>query len=626
MGFFLAGKKMPYECDTTAVVSSTEVVVRNRHSVRPQAPSEKTQRLSSAAVTLRERRRQHRLRLVLFPLLAVLVALTYSDVSNASTKVASGFSAKDLVDASLTAAFLLALVLVALATRSRSPHVIFRPADISVSLVDVVGVPGAVAEATRTLRLFTDRQVFAEELGGSVPWGVIFEGAPGMGKVLVAKAMAKEAGVPALVVDAPALIGPTSRQTRRRIRAYFRDLAHVSRTEGGGIGVIEGIDRLTPARGLTSEGNMHLWAEGELLLQIQSMEQPTLRSRAAISLIRWLESFLTAESRTGSAHRRRSNVFLVATTANRQLVDSALFDSGMLDRTVTFNAPSLVSRADLVRFHLNRKAHDPTLDVPEAAPAIATMTSGYSLAETERLMDEALVMALTDGRSMMSLTDITRAKLGLEFGQSETTTVDADERRRLALHESAHALVAYELGGGQTLEVLSIIKRKESLGLLHHGVAEESTTQKRSQMEVLLRVLMAGLAAEEYAFDDPSSGPASDLAIATQIGAAMVGSFGMGRALISIMPMVEEELNDGLLTQVLSDPELREELEALLARAYQEATDIVTNRWAVIEHLAAELLIKEEMIGRQITDAIEAVMPPQPLAILSPRRKNGLPS
>ena len=153
--------------------------------------------------------------------------------------------------------------------------------------------------------------------------------------------------------------------------------------------------------------------------------------------------------------------------------------------------------------------------------------------------------------------------------------------------------------------------------MLNHAGQDEAVTQKRSQMELLLRVLMAGLAAEEYAFDDPSSGPATDLAVATQIGAAMVGSFGMGRALISILPMVEDELNDGLLDQELGDPELREELEALLARAYQEATDIVTSRWSVIEHVANELLEQEEMIGRQITDALESATPPAPLTIVT---------
>ena len=591
--------------------------MRVRSQVESQRTTSGATRISAAAVALRERRRQQRLRLVLVPLAAILVVLVYYDFSNSLTIRTTGLSVRDTVDILLTIVFVLFAAGVVVAARPRSPHATFRPADIPFSLDDIVGIPGAVADATRALRLFTDRQVFAEELGGSVSWGAIFEGPAGMGKELVAKAMAHDAGVPALIVDAAALVGPTSRQTRRRIRAYFRDLRRTARVDGGALGVIEGIDRLTPARGLAPEGELHLWAEGELLLQIQTLEQPSVQSRALISIIRWLESFITAESRTGSAHRRRSNVFLVATTSSRVLVDPVVFDSGMLDRTVSFSAPSLGSRADLVRFHLNRKAHDPTLDVPEAAPAIAMMTAGYSLADTERLMDEALVMALTDGRETMSLTDITRAKLGLEFGQSETTTLDKEERRRLALHESAHAVVAYDLGGGQTLEVLSIIKRKDSLGMLNHAGQDEAVTQKRSQMELLLRVLMAGLAAEEYAFDDPSSGPATDLAVATQIGAAMVGSFGMGRALISILPMVEDELNDGLLDQVLGDPELREELEALLARAYQEATDIVTSRWSVIEHVANELLEKEEMIGRQITDAIESATPPAPLTIVT---------
>src|SRR4029453_12063339 len=107
------------------------------------------------------------------------------------------------------------------------------------------------------------------------------------------------------------------------------------------------------------------------------------------------------------------------------------------------------------------------------------------------------------------------------------------DREAVATHEAGHAAVAYFLGKGRRLEVLSIIKRREALGLLAHSDEEERFTKTRSELEAGIAIALGGLVAEEMCFGESGTGPGGDLATATQLAARMVGSFGMAGSLIS---------------------------------------------------------------------------------------------
>ena len=156
------------------------------------------------------------------------------------------------------------------------------------------------------------------------------------------------------------------------------------------------------------------------------------------------------------------------------------------------------------------------------------MTFGYSPAALERLMDEALVIALTHGRSAMTMSDVAEAKMLVELGVTDETIYTPNERDRVATHEAGHATVAYFVGQTRQLDVLSIVKRRDSLGLLQHSDTEERFTKSSEELHALLQIAMGGMVAEEHWFDEVSTGPASDLAAATTIGAQMIGACGMG--------------------------------------------------------------------------------------------------
>src|SRR2546423_1642810 len=115
----------------------------------------------------------------------------------------------------------------------------------------------------------------------------------------------------------------------------------------------------------------------------------------------------------------------------------------------------------------------------------------------EHLFDEGLIWALRDGRPAMSWGDVQQAKFTEEIGLKQPVEYTPEEKRAIAIHEAGHAVVAYLAGPGRTLEVLSIVKRRDALGLLAHSDSEERFTRTATELQALITIAMGGLAAEE---------------------------------------------------------------------------------------------------------------------------------
>jgi ATP-dependent Zn protease len=490
----------------------------------------------------------------------------------------------------------------------RSPHTLIRPGETSVGLEDVVGIDGIKAEVVRSINLFLAHQTFRDTMGGSSRRGVLFEGPPGTGKTFVAKAMAKEAHVPFLFVSASAFQSMFYGQTNRKIRSYFKQLRKYARTEGGAIGFIEEIDAIGASRrgmgGGGGEGNSGV--VNELLVQLQSFDSPSRGQRLSGLWIDVFNRYLPSEWQMKKPKVVPANVLIVGATNRKDDLDPALIRPGRFDRSIFFGLPGRQARAEIVAYYLGKKSHAEDLDGQDAADAVAGMTFGYSPASLERLMDEALVIALTHGRPAMTMADVAEAKMLVELGLTEASVYTPEERFRVATHEAGHATVAYFVGESRQLDVLSIVKRRDSLGLLQHSDTEERFTQSQDELNALLQICMGGLVAEEHWFDHVSTGPASDLAAATTIGAQMIGACGMGDSLISVAAAGDGHLGGGLVDKVLGDRAARTELDSLLLSSRDAARQIVTDHSEVVEALRDALLDRDELVGRDITDVITA--------------------
>jgi cell division protease FtsH len=488
----------------------------------------------------------------------------------------------------------------------RSPHMLIRPGETEVGLDDVVGIDGIKAEVVRSVNLFLAHQTFHDSMGGSARRGVLFEGPPGTGKTFVAKAMAKEAQVPFLFVSASAFQSMYFGQTNRKIRTFFKQLRKYARTEGGAIGFIEEIDAIGGARRGQGNGSSEgiTGVVNELLVQLQSFETPSRGQRIVNAWIDVVNRYLPDGKHVQKRAVIPANVLVIAATNRKDDLDAALLRPGRFDRSIYFGLPGRAARADIVSYYLGKKAHDEDLDAHVAVDRIAGMTSGYSPASLERLLDEALIVSLTHGRAAMSMADVAEAKMLVELGVTDPAMYTTEDRDRVATHEAGHATVAYFLGRSRQMDVLSIVKRRDSLGLLQHSDTEERFTQRRDEMNALLQISMGGLVAEEHWFDEVSTGPAGDLSAATTLGAQMIGACGMGDSLISIAAAGTGILSGGLVEKVLADKEARTELDALLSSSRDAAREIVSQHPQVVEALRDALLERDELVGSEITDVI----------------------
>ena len=488
----------------------------------------------------------------------------------------------------------------------RSPHMLYRPEQIDVRLADVKGIDGVKEDVIRSLNLFLAHKTFRTEMGGTPRRGLLFEGAPGTGKTYLAKAMAREAGVPFLFVSATSFQSMYYGATARKIRSYFKALRKAARQEGGAIGFIEEIDAIAMARGGINATTMPQAARmtstglrrddrapvrrsparpgprprcrtGRSRPRVSAVSSTSCSCRCSPSTSRpacrssragwWTGSTSTClptvsssgpsrRRRTCSSSRRRTGPTTSTRPCSGRAASTAASRSSCRRRT---------PGATLIDHFLSSKAHDAELDDEEKRDALAGVTQGYTPVMIEHLFDEALVNAVRREKRAMSWPDVEKARLVEEIGMGQPVAYTAHEKRLIATHEAGHATVAWLVAPQRRLEVLTIIKRREALGMLAHGDRDDVYTRSRAEMTALIQIAMGGQCAEELFFSDVSTGPSGDLLYATNVAAEMIGSCGMVDTLVSYAAIQNSAFSDtNIVGRVLGDAEGRSRVEELL--------------------------------------------------------------
>jgi len=517
------------------------------------------------------------------------------------------------------------LVMLLPLANGRSPHVRFSPEEIRIDFSDVRGLDVVLEEVTRSLQIFLTYKSFRDELGGNPRRGILFEGSPGTGKTHMAKAMAKEAGVPFFFVSAPAFHSMWQGMTAFKIRAYFKVLKKAARKEGGAIGFIEEMDAIGGARGSISgytehrdgvPGVLKMTGPGdggmvnEMLIQLQSFDTPPFGQRLKNSFINLANKYLPSHRRISKRPPDYSNVLIIAATNRADTLDPALMRPGRFDRTLYFDLPSKIGRRDLLDYFLARRAHAEDMDREDLREELSAMTLGYTPAMLEHILDEALVWAIRENRRELNWRDIQRARLSEEIGLAQPVAYTDHERELIATHEAGHAVSAYLFANDwRKLEVLSIIKRRHALGLLAHSDLEERFTKTKSELESTVRIALGGMCAEEIFFGEHGTGPSSDLVAATSLGAQMIGAFGMGRSLVSY-----EAVNNGglsspnIVAKVLSNDDTKREVEDMLVDQKNQVRYQLERNRDLVEALRDALLEQEELLGDDIRMVLEKTL------------------
>jgi cell division protease FtsH len=540
----------------------------------------------------------------------------------------------------------------------RSPHIVVRPEQLDVRLADVVGIDVVKDEVVRSLQLFLSHARFAREMGGRPRRGLLFEGGPGTGKTYTAKALAAEAGVPFLFATATSFQSSFQGATQRKVRQFFRALRKAARKNGGAVGFIDefdaigmtrqggaamspapanassllscgGLEGLPMSSSATSLGATAMpfvgssdlqMAVNELLVQMQSFEEPPARTKIIGKLVDFVNLLLPSHRQLRGPSSTPANILLIASTNRADSLDPALLRPGRFDQRLSFELPAKKSRRELIDYFLARKAHAPELDTDERRDALAAVTQGYSPAMLEGLLDEALIEAVQESRPRMLWRDVERARMAAEVGLGQPVDYTDHERALIATHEAGHATVAWLVAPERRLEILTIIKRRGSLGLLAHGDREDVYTKSRTEMTGLIQIAMGGQVAEELFFHDVSTGPSSDLLYATNVAAQMVGACGMTDTLVSLAAVQNSGFSDtNLVGRVLGDSSGRGRTEELLQRQKVVVRGLLENNQHLVSALRDALVERHELIGHEITDVLEAALAAGPDQVIDLR-------
>ncbi len=295
---------------------------------------------------------------------------------------------------------------------------------------------------------------------------------------------------------------------------------------------------------------------------------------------------------------RNDLVVVIAATNRPDVLDPALLRPGRFDRRILVDRPELVARRAILGVHAKGKPLAPDVDLQ----SVAENTPGFSGADLANLVNEAALSATRRGarasRARISPRRTTRSCSAIRARPSWTSK----EKRRVAVHESGHAVVARFSPDAEPLHRVTIIPRGMALGATQQSPGADRHLMTQSELESRLRVLMGGYAAERLVLGSISTGAENDLKEATRLASHMVAHYGMSERLGPVYYDHEEEhpfLGQRIGTAGGTSPStitaIEEEARRLLARALDEATSLLKQRRPELDRLVNALLEHETL-------------------------------
>jgi cell division protease FtsH len=508
---------------------------------------------------------------------------------------------------------------------SRGNDYVIYPNEYDTSFDDVRGQPAAVESTQEVLRVFEGFKDF-KQMGGYPPHGILFEGPPGTGRTLMAKAIAGASGVPFLFATGSGFAAMFVGIGNLKVRRLFKKARVMSDKYGGSVIFIDEIDAVGSRGGVTTDrsgdpsthriimGGMGMGGGmgviNELLVQMDGFTVP-----------RGLWRHIRRIAFRAKPKVPFYNILVIGATNRAATLDAALVRPGRFDRKIHVGLPDAEGRQDILEYYLAKVRHEP-IDYPK----LSRMTVGYSPASLKNIVNEALLFALQDGRDALRWDDLWQAKLSEEIGLKQPVKYSPREKAMVAVHEGAHAVASYALEREELqIQVITIQKRESALGLVSTQEIEEMFLRTQKQLLARIQVSLAGLVAEEIWYGQTTSGPSSDLVNATRNAAAYVGVYGMGRSLISAAasgPGPYGEVDP--IGTVLSDGDRRKEVDAILNDCRDKVRNLLLKKRHVVEGVRDALLEREELVGDEIEVLMAELGEREPIDVTASTQGDGL--
>jgi cell division protease FtsH len=417
----------------------------------------------------------------------------------------------------------------------------------TVGFEDVAGVDEARAELTETIEFLREPERFSR-LGGRVPRGILLFGPPGTGKTLLARAAAKEAGVPFLTASGSSFQEKFAGLGAARVRHLFAKGRKLSPC----IIFIDEIDALGRRRGRGGDS--------------ASADQDQTLNQLLVEMDGFDQS---------------SAIVVIASTNRPDILDKALTRPGRFDREIAVNLADVRGREAILNVHARNLKLESGLDLQW----IARGTPGFSGAELANLMNEAAIAATRDGSQAIGRPHVEYARDRVLMGaERQGFMMDEEERYVTAVHEAGHVAVGLAVKNGDPIHKVSILPRGRALGVTQSLPERDRLMKKREYLEDQIALLLGGRAAEQVLLSTMTAGASNDIERAVEIARKMVSEFGMSRLGPIHLGQSDEPHSQSLLDRI------EEATNELITEQLKRACEIVSVERQSIERLVAELM------------------------------------
>jgi cell division protease FtsH len=450
-----------------------------------------------------------------------------------------------------------------------------------VTFNDVAGVDEAKTELQEVVEFLKYPEKF-NSLGARIPRGVLLVGPPGTGKTLMARAVAGEAGVPFFSISGSEFVEMFVGVGASRVR----DLFDQAKRNSPCIVFVDEIDAVGRQRG-AGLGGSHDERE-------QTLNQILVE----------MDGFDT-----------NTNVIVVAATNRPDVLDPALLRPGRFDRQVILDRPDMKGRTAILKVHTKGKPLDKTVSVEE----VARQSPGFSGADLANLVNEAAILAARRNKKVVGQNEFSEALERIVAGpERKSRVISDDEKRIIAFHEGGHAVVQRILPKCDPVAKVTVISRGMALGYTMALPVEDRYLQSKTEFEDKIAGLLGGNVAERLVFGDTTTGASNDIEKATDLARRMVTEFGMSDRLGPLSfgkrdemiflgrSMGEQRDYSDEVAQMID-----EEVRAIIDRAYERATEVLTTYRDRLNNLA-EKLIAEETVDQPEFEKLFDDLPPKP--------------
>ncbi len=448
---------------------------------------------------------------------------------------------------------------------------LFSKGKQAVKFSDVAGVDEAKRELEEVVDFLKHPGKY-KKLGARTPKGVLLVGPAGVGKTLMAKAVAGEAGVPFFSMAGSEFMEMLVGVGASRVR----DLFETAKKASPSIIFIDEIDAIGRTRGYGSIGG-------------HDEREQTLNQ-----ILVEMDGFTT-----------KDNVVVIAATNRPDVLDPALVRPGRFDRRVTLDMPDIEGRKEILKIHAKGKPFAPEVDWEK----VARRTVGFSGADLENMLNEAAIKAAREGKQAIDMDDLEEAAMKVKMGPEKKRMMSELEREMTAYHEAGHALVTHFLPQADPVHRISIVSRGMALGYTLIPPARDKYQQTRTELISRMATLLGGRTAEKLVFNELTAGAANDIDKVTRIARAMVIDYGMSKlGPIDFGPQDSSEWGRTFMEpsniSEAKKAEIDEEVERVVRVAEKIAEEILTKKRKILDKLVKKLMEVETLEGDEFEEIV----------------------